>query len=130
MSFRRAPGSLVLVAAASLLSPGPEALVAPGGRFRGLGGPGATGTPLDFRSFSGSVPGFLTMSTVRACAQGTPLPLDDATPYTPKQIFVLKKVVKDLPEKAEAFEEVLATRDKSVIRAFECPCAEGRTLVL
>lgn len=49
---------------------------------------------------------------------GTSLPLDDTTPYTPKQIFVLKKVIKDLPEKAQAFEEVLATRDKSVIRAF------------
>ena len=49
---------------------------------------------------------------------GKDLPIDDMSPYTGKQKYVMQKIIDGDAEKKQEYDEAVATRDKAVVRAF------------
>ena len=49
---------------------------------------------------------------------GRDLPTDDMSKYSPKQKYVMQKIIEGDPEKKQEYEEAVAGKDKDVIRAF------------
>ena len=49
---------------------------------------------------------------------GKDLPIDDMSPYTGKQKYVMQKIIDGDAEKKQEYDEAVATRDKAVIRAY------------
>ena len=49
---------------------------------------------------------------------GRDLPTDDMSKYSPKQKYVMLKIIEGDAEKKQEFDEAVATKDKAVIRAY------------
>ena len=49
---------------------------------------------------------------------GRDLPTDDMSKYSPKQKYVMLKIIEGDAEKKQEYDEAVATRDRAVIRAF------------